>query len=62
MENIKFEEYCYGVGEAAEPGGDDWLVSKVENKQFIGFGGPEKLDEILIVFLKWAGKRSEPGA
>ena len=49
-----FEPTYYGVHDKAEESGDEWLDCKVEMNQFIGAGGPLKLDEILGVFLAWA--------
>ena len=35
----------------------DWVHCSVENNKFKGRGGPEKLEEILLVFLKWANNK-----
>ena len=35
---------------------DDWINCRVEKRQFLGYGGPENLEEILKVFLDWAAK------
>jgi hypothetical protein len=32
----------------------EWIVCKVENKKFIGAGGPKELNNILKVFINWA--------
>ncbi|OZM58717.1 rhodanese-related sulfurtransferase [Lottiidibacillus patelloidae] len=38
---------------------DDWIYCKIEYEpeldgfQFVGYGGPENLEEILTVFKKW---------
>ena len=55
LENREFDPRSYGVGEQGEDSGNEWLDCKVESKQFRGAGGPLKLDEILRVFLEWAG-------
>ena len=34
----------------------DWIHCKVESGQFIGCGGTHNLEEILEIFLKWAGQ------
>jgi hypothetical protein len=31
----------------------DWIHCSVENNKFKGAGGPDKLEEILLIFLKW---------
>lgn len=36
-----------------EPG-DDWIHCRVEDKKFLGAGGPRQLIKILEVFLHWA--------
>ena len=35
---------------------DDWIICKIENKKFIGYGDSQKLKEILQIFLEWAIK------
>lgn len=35
-----------------------WLSCKVEEKKFVGYGDPSRLEEILSIFLEWA--KSEP--
>jgi hypothetical protein len=32
----------------------DWIRCWVEGKRFLGVGGPQKLEEILRIFLGWA--------
>lgn len=54
LENAVYEEFSYGVGNEAEASGDNWLITKIENKQFVGYGGPYKLKEILNIFIKWS--------
>lgn len=51
-----FQMHSYGIGKDAETSGDNWLVCKVENEMFLGYGGPTKLQEILERFLHWAKK------
>ena len=46
--------FSYGVGENAESSGDEWLITKTEKNRFIGYGGPEKLEELIQLFLAWA--------
>lgn len=54
LEDKDFQEYSYGVGDEAGNSGDDWLVTKLEEGKFVGFGGPKKLGEIIKIFLGWA--------
>jgi hypothetical protein len=35
----------------------DWIRCWVEGGKFYGVGGPQKLEEILTVFLSWAGQK-----
>jgi len=35
---------------------NDWIICKKDNFKFKGAGGPQKLEEMLIVFLEWAEK------
>ncbi len=49
-----FIEVSYGVGENGNTSGNEWLVCKVVGNTFKGHGGPEKLGELLNVFLSWA--------
>ena len=37
---------------------DDWIICRVRNGTFEGFGGPRNLSEILATFLGWARKSS----
>lgn len=54
LEGVKFEEYAYGVGDAAEGSGDNWVCCRVTDGIFEAVGGPTKLDEMLLQFLTWA--------
>ena len=56
LEHVDFTCISYGMGEGAEASGDEWIDCKKEGSQFVGFGGPFKLIEILDVFLNWANK------
>jgi hypothetical protein len=49
-----FSEYGYGIGSDAEDSGNNWLHCKVEEDRFVGGRGPEKLEEMIEVFLEWA--------
>jgi Immunity protein 53 len=53
LEGVAFPDHAYGAGaDAAESG--EWLTCKVEKGQFVGRGGPRKLEEIIKVFVSWA--------
>ena len=54
LAEIAFEAVSYGVGKEVVEGSDEWLLCRVEEKKFEGRGGPEKLEEIIQVFLRWA--------
>jgi hypothetical protein len=34
--------------------GNEWLICKIEDRKFVGYGGPRKLEEMINVFLSWA--------
>ena len=53
LDQKAFETVSHGVGEGAVDGEDNWLVCRVEGKIFRGRGGPNKLEEILQIFLRW---------
>jgi hypothetical protein len=38
----------------------DWMICQKRGSQFVGNGGPRKLEAILRVFLGWAKTASEP--
>ena len=48
LENVSFEKI-----ENIEPE-LGWYTCKVEDKKFIGNGGPKKLNKIIEIFLDWA--------
>jgi hypothetical protein len=54
LETFEFTSVSYGVGEEAEQSQNDWLICKKESSDFIGYGGPKKLQEIISIFLNWA--------
>ena len=58
LEKKAFKEISYGVGQDSHPESNNWVVCEIKNNQFIGFGGPQKLEEILDIFLKWAGYKN----
>ena len=54
LDGVEFEERSYGLGEEARTSGENWLVCRVKDGKFLGYGGPRKLEEIINVFLTWA--------
>ena len=54
VENTPFPTIQYGIGAESIEDDNNWLLCEVDNKVFKGRGGPEKLDEILTIFLDWA--------
>ena len=48
LENKSFEKLELDNGDS------DWMVCRIEEKCFKGFGDPFKLDSILLVFKEWA--------
>ncbi len=53
MEEMKYEGFSYGVGDDADASGNDWIITKLEDGKFVGYGGPYKLNELIKLFLKW---------
>lgn len=51
-----FPSIEYGVGNNGETSGNNWITCKTVNDQFVARGGPEKLEEMIGVFLAWAAK------
>jgi len=37
----------------------DWIICKVEGCNFLGYGGPSNLNELLNVFLDWAKQHEQ---
>lgn len=56
-EGKTFIEYSYGVEDEADTSGNNWLICKVQENTFNAYGGPEKLEEMIRVFLNWAKKK-----
>lgn len=54
LESRLFQPHRLGVGENTEPEDQNWMSCEVNNNQFVGAGGPHKLEELLEVFLRWA--------
>lgn len=49
-----FPESRHGIGVQSEPEGNDWIHCYVNDNKFEGRGGPQKLEEMIRVFLSWA--------
>lgn len=56
LEDAAFKEVSYGIGSEAELSGNEWLICEVKNGKFKAAGGPEKLHEMLSIFLAWANE------
>ena len=54
LELVQFKETSYGIGSEANLSGHNWAICKVEDQKFIGYGGPNKLEELITAFLLWA--------
>ena len=54
VELKSYKSYSYGITEQTENGDPNWLFTKKESNRFIAYGGPEKLEEIIRIFLEWA--------
>ena len=56
LESVEYVPYEYGPrdGKAYL---DNWIMCKVENAQFLGYGGPCQLSEIIACFINWAKAR-----
>ena len=55
LEHKPFDPVHYGMFEEAETSGNEWIFCKVESGKFSAGGGPLKLNEIIDIFLRWAG-------
>ena len=55
LEGKSFQPVHYGMFEEAETSGHEWIFCKVENSKFRAGGGPLKLNEIIDIYLRWAG-------
>ena len=47
MEDIEFPKYKIDNSD------DDWIICYVRNEKFMGYGDPDKLEEIIKVFKEW---------
>jgi hypothetical protein len=46
----------YGIEHDAATSGNNWFVCETKDNKFEGRGGPEKLEEMLTTFLRWANE------
>jgi len=56
LEETELENKAFDSMEVQKEDEDDWIVCKKEGNFFKGFGGPDKLEEILKIFLEWTTK------
>ena len=56
MSGKNFPALQYGVGKDGATSDNNWITCKTERDQFVAYGGPEKLEEMISVFLDWAAK------
>jgi len=52
LDGTSFTEKDFAKVEVAH-NNDDWILCKVEDYFFKGYGGPDKLKEILEIFKNW---------
>ncbi len=53
LENIDFQSVRYQNEDE-----NDWIDCRRSGAEFNGNGGPQKLEELLIIFLDWAEKNA----
>ncbi len=53
MDGRTFEPVERGVGADSLRDDPDWLACKVADNRFVAHGGPQKLEEIVAIFLSW---------
>jgi len=56
LEGKEYQDFSYGVGDEAETSGNNWVSTKLENGKFVAHGGPQKLHELIKLFITWAKK------
>ena len=54
LKSAAFTKVSYGIEDDSKTRDTEWLVCDKKQNQFIGHGGPMKLEEIISVFLSWA--------
>ncbi|WP_363168921.1 immunity 53 family protein [uncultured Lamprocystis sp.] len=54
LDGRSFAPVSHGVGADSVEDDPDWLTCEVKSNRFVAHGGPLKLDEMIMVFVKWA--------
>lgn len=54
LEDTYLQETVFELTQYQKTDENNWVHCKKEQFKFKGAGGPEKLDEILTIFLNWA--------
>ncbi|WP_416397412.1 immunity 53 family protein [Allohahella sp. A8] len=54
LEDVPFETRSYGMGAEADISRNEWLICERKDRKFRASGGPEKLHEMISIFLAWA--------
>ena len=58
LENVTLETVYHNSGKQAIPGTNDWFTIFVKDGVWHGYGGPEKLSNLVDNFLNWSGLTS----
>ncbi len=58
LSGVAFAERSYGIENEAEHNGNEWLTCKVTESQFVAYGGPQKLEEMITIFIEWGNSHS----
>lgn len=53
MDGRSFEAVSHGVGADTLDDDQDWLACEVKDNKFVAYGGPKKLEEMIMVFINW---------
>ena len=54
LERRTFAELSDGLGQDNQPESKNWISCRITEQQFIGAGDPDRLIQILTIFLQWA--------
>lgn len=55
LKDRAFPIYSYGTDETADTSGADWVDCRISENKFQAAGGPAQLEEMINIFLTWAG-------
>jgi len=55
LDGKQLDTVTHGTPASSIEESGDWFVCETKNNKFMAHGGPQKLDEMIGVFLKWAG-------